>query len=335
VWVAGARLLVADTGQNRVFIWNQLPTTEFAPPDLVLGQPLAHGTGRNAGHHALASTLQYPSGLWSDGQRLVVADAWNHRVLIWHRFPTQPGQPADVVLGQADFESTQPNERGLGHPPTARSLHWPYGVFSDGQRLWVADTGNRRVLFYAQLPTTSHAAADAVIGKPSFGERDYENTEPVWPYAVRVGPAGQLLVADTQYYRALLWHDWRTASQRPADVLIGQPDFEANGQNQHRLAPAANTLSWVYDAAFYQDKLLVADTGNSRLLWFDAVPTASDTAAGNLLGHSAFDISSENATTRLGTDQQLYWPFSLSIAGATLAVADTGNHRIVLYTLAD
>nr|WP_210519053.1 hypothetical protein [Hymenobacter terricola] len=333
VWKVGPRLLVADTGQNRVFIWNQLPTTEFAEPDVVLGQTQLLDTGRNSGHQVEAGTLHYPSGLWSDGTRLVVADAWNHRVLIWHRFPTRHGQPADVVVGQADFAGNQPNEKGIGTAPSTHSLNWPYGVFSDGQRLWVADTGNRRVLFYDQIPTENHAAATAVIGKPTFTGRDYESDEPVWPYAVRVSPAGQLLIVDTQYYRALLWPDWRTAAERPAEVIIGQPDLAANGQNQYRLFPAENTLSWVYDAFFHQEKLLVADTGNSRLLWFDTVPTASNAAADNLLGHADFGISSENNTTRLGTDRQLYWPFSLCADGGTLAVADTGNHRIILYTL--
>ncbi len=333
VWLVGQRLLVADTGQNRVFIWNKLPTSEFAEPDVVLGQTETHATGRNAGHAAGASTLQYPSGLWSDGTRLAVADAWNHRVLLWHTFPTQTGQPADVVVGQADFHGNQPNEHGIGTSPTAQSLNWCYGVFSDGTRLWIADTGNRRVLRFDAWPTEHHAAADAVIGKPSFTERDYESDQPVWPYTVRVSPAGQLLVADTQYYRALLWHDWQTAGSRPADVLIGQPDVGANGQNQYRLFPAPNTLSWVYDAFFHRGQLLVADTGNSRLLWFNEVPTAHNTAADNLLGHTDFGISSENATTRFGTDRQLYWPFSLCAEEQILAVADTGNHRIILYTL--
>lgn len=334
VWTVSGRLLVADTGQNRVFIWLQLPTTEYAEPDLVLGQLEHADTGRNAGGIS-AATLQYPSGLWSDGERLVVADAWNHRVLIWNRFPTYSGQPADLVLGQPDFGQNQPNVGGIGTLPTAQSLNWPYGVFSDGERLFVADTGNRRVLVFNTVPTQSYTPADGVIGKPSFTERDYENHEPVWPYSVRVGPGGQLAIADTQYYRTLLWHNWQTALTRPdcwttADVLIGQPDFEANGQNQFRLAPAQNTLNWTYDAFFHKNGLFVADTGNSRLLWFDQVPTVSNTPADGLMGHANFQTSSENANSRFGTDGQLYWPFSICIDNQQLVIADTGNHRVVL-----
>ena len=125
------KLFVSDTGRNRIFIWNEIPKTEYQEPDIVLGQVDATETGRNAGGIATASTLHYPSGIWSNGTIVIVADAWNHRVLIWHSLPTQNGQPADVVLGQPDFESNQPNVSGIGNDPSAQTLNWPYGVFSD------------------------------------------------------------------------------------------------------------------------------------------------------------------------------------------------------------
>ncbi|MVM41593.1 hypothetical protein GO730_34500 [Spirosoma sp. HMF3257] len=333
VWTVGGRLMVSDTGQNRVFIWNQLPTTEFAEPDIILGQLDTEETGRNSGGQVGADTLQYPSGLWSDGERLIVADAWNHRVLIWNHFPTYHGQPADVVLGQVDFICNQPNGQGIGAAPTAQTLNWPYGVTSDGERLWIADTGNRRVLYYDHIPTQSYASATAVIGQLDFTERDYESANPVWPYSVKIGPKGQMAVVDTQYYRTLIWHDWRTAPNQPADVLIGQADFDSNGQNQYGLFPAKQTLSWTYDAHFYGNGLLVADTGNSRILWFDNIPTQHNQPADNLIGHASFATGSENANTRFGTDKQLYWPFSISTDGDQLVIADTGNHRIIIGSL--
>lgn len=338
VWVGGGRLFVSDTGQNRVFIWHTLPATEWAEPDVVLGQTDATETGRNAGGAVGADTLHYPSGVWSDGQRLVVADAWNHRVLIWHHMPTRHGQPADIVLGQPDFLSNQPNVRGIGAAPTERTLNWPYGVTSDGERLWIADTGNRRILYYESLPGASYAPASAVIGQLDFTERDYEPVNPVWPYSVKLGPTGQLAVADTQYYRVLLWHNWHTALGQSgcgttADVVIGQPDLTSNGANQYGLSPARQTLNWTYDAHFHGDGLLVADTGNSRLLWYRNVPTHHNPLADNLIGHASFGTGSENANTRFGTDKQLYWPFSICTEGNQLCIADTGNHRIIIATL--
>jgi hypothetical protein len=333
VFVRDNRLFVADTGRNRVFIWNKLPNDVHCEPDVVLGQGDADGTGRNAGGEVTSQTLQYPSGIWSDGQRLIVADAWNHRVLIWHRLPTRHGQPADVVLGQPGFDTNQPNAEKVGAAPTARSLNWPYGVFSDGQRLWIADTGNRRILFYESIPTENYATAQGVIGQPDFETRDYDNNNPIWPYSVKVGPDGTMAVTDTQYYRVLLWRDWRAAFSQCADAIIGQADIDSNGQNQFRPHPMPNSLNWCYDTCFFQGGILVADTGNSRVLRFDAIPELSNWPADGLIGKPDFFTGSEHAETVFGTEKNLYWPFSICTDEKLLAVADTGNHRIIFYDL--
>ncbi len=330
VHLLGNKLLVSDTGKNRVFIWNQIPTQEFQSPDVVLGQDIATGTGRNQGSKISASTMQYPSGLWSNGKILAVADAWNHRVLIWHNFPTQSGQPADVVLGQTDFLGNEPNQLGVGSTPSERTMNWPYGLTSDGEHLWVADTGNRRVLYYDQIPTENNAPADKVIGKDTFDDRDYDHQHAIWPYSVKLSPHGQLAITDTQYYRVLLWERWTDAFSQPASVIIGQPTWEANGQNQFGLFPQANTLNWCYDSCFDNTGLWVADTGNSRLLRFSELPQQHNQPADSLIGPKDFSTSSENAETINGTSNTLYWPFSISISGQTMALADTGNHRIVL-----
>ena len=330
IWISNKRLFVADTGQNRVFVWNEIPQDEYCEPDVVLGQSETDHTQRNAGDTANASSLQYPSGIWSDDKVLIVADAWNHRVLIWQEIPTKHGQPADIVLGQSDFDSNQPNANGIGAPPNSRTLNWPYGVHSDGEQLWVADTGNRRVLYYRQIPTASNTAADKVIGQKDFNEREYDNQNAIWPYSVRVNARGQMAITDTQYFRVLLWDDWKKSFEQQANYIIGQSAFENNGQNQFQLKPSSNSLNWCYDSFFQKDGIWVADTGNSRLLWFDQVPKENNLPAANLIGHDDFETGSENPNTVLGTESSLYWPFAVSINDKMMAIADTGNHRVIL-----
>lgn len=333
VYLVKNMLFVADTAQNRVFIWKTLPEDEHAKPDVVLGQSEEHDTSRNKGGKASASSLFYPSGLWSDGQMLIVADAWNHRVLIWKNIPSTDGQPADIVIGQPDFTSNQPNVEGISHDPTAASLNWPYGVYSDGHQLWIADTGNRRVLYYEHIPNNSFAKADKVIGKVGFDIRDYDNQDPIWPYSVKVGPHGQLAITDTQYYRVLIWNDWKKAFANKADVIIGQASFEGNGQNQYGWFPEANTLNWCYDTCFYKDGIWVADTGNSRLLWHPVIPKEHNAAAQNVIGQDNFTTGSENKNTIWSTEGSLYWPFQVCIENQTMVIADTGNHRIIINKL--
>ena len=330
VFLVNNKLFVADTAQNRLFIWNGLPEKEHQKPAVVLGQSTKSSTGRNESGKVGPSSLFYPSGIWSDGEKLIVADAWNHRVLIWLTMPVEDGQAADVVIGQADFESNDPNINGISTTPSAQSLNWPYGVFSDGQQLWIADTGNRRILYFKQIPTENFATADGVIGKPHFNERDYDHNNPIWPYSIKISDNGQLAITDTQYYRVLLWQDWKTAFYQKADVILGQESFEGNGQNQFNWFPKSNTLNWCYDTCFYKNGLWVADTGNSRILWHDRIPQSNNSEANNLLGQNDFDTGSENKNTIWSTEGSLYWPFQICIEQNTMVVADTGNHRVVI-----
>lgn len=333
VYTTHNHLLVSDTGRNRVFIWKKIPKTAYSEPDLILGQSDLSDTSRNSGGAVTAGTLHYPSGIWSNGNVLIVADAWNHRVLIWNSFPSQNAQPADIVLGQPDFESNQPNVQGIGANPSSQTLHWPYGVFSDGKSLWIADTGNRRVLFYQNLPSDNFQAADNVIGKPDFTTRDYENTEPIWPYSVKVSTNKQMVIADTQFYRNLIWDKAEYAFSTPANCIIGQVDFDASGQNQFGLFPSSKSLNWTYDACFYKNGLLVNDTGNSRILWFKEIPTENNAEATAVIGKRDFNTGSENKETLMGTSSSLYWPFSITTNNNQLLIADTGNHRIVITDL--
>ncbi|MGH1387888.1 hypothetical protein [Kordia sp.] len=333
VFVANNMLFVSDTGQNRVFIWNSIPTSEFKEPDVILGQEAIADSGRNSNSDVSSKTLHYPSGIWSDGKRLVVADAWNHRVLIWHTIPTTNAQPADVVLGQPNFENNQPNVKGQAANPEANTLNWPYGVFSDGKNLWIADTGNRRVLFFDSIPTENFVEADKVIGKLNFKTRDYENNEPIWPYSIKVSKKGVLAIADTQFYRVLVWNNKNDAFSKPANIIIGQDNFDNAGQNQFRLAPESNTLNWTYDACFYKDGILVNDTGNSRILVFNDIPKENNKNADALIGRPNFNISSEFKANMHGTSSAIYWPFSITTEGDKLFIADTGNHRLVICDL--
>ena len=77
------RLLLADTRNNRILIWNSLPTANTSP-DLVLGQgDLSSNTpGDDMGE------LNWPAGVAAGGGKVVVADTENNRLLIWNNFPS-------------------------------------------------------------------------------------------------------------------------------------------------------------------------------------------------------------------------------------------------------
>ena len=156
VWLTEDKLFVADAGHNRVLVWDGIPTENGAPADLVLGQATFEACSGGGG----ANGLNWPSDVWSDGDRVVVVDFSNHRVLIWNTFPTTNGQAADVVLGQEDMDAS-----GWSH--TASSFEYPSFLAFNGNQLFVGDCG-RRVLIWDTLPEENHAPADRVLGSPDF-----------------------------------------------------------------------------------------------------------------------------------------------------------------------
>ncbi|HEX5754644.1 MAG TPA: NHL repeat-containing protein [Archangium sp.] len=171
-FIGHGKVLVADSANNRVLIWNSTPTTNGAPADLVLGQrsfttctPNDSTGDGTMDATSSASTLFSPTGVWTDGIRLAVVDTANNRVLLWNSFPTGNGQAADLVLGQPGFTSRDT-------ATTATGLRIPSYIASTGLQLFVADSQNHRVLVWNQFPTTSGVAADVVLGQPNLTSAD-------------------------------------------------------------------------------------------------------------------------------------------------------------------
>ncbi len=122
--------------------------------------------------------MRGPQGVWVQGTRLFVADTQNHRVLIWNSIPTSNNQPADVVLGEPNF-NTAPPATVSDLPATATNLFSPVSVTSDGQRVYVTDLGHHRVLIWNSMPTQNGQAADVVVGQPTMtteGDNNYSGT---------------------------------------------------------------------------------------------------------------------------------------------------------------
>ena len=326
---ADGALWVADTGHHRLLGWPALPQRDHAPAEWLIGQPAFGREGRNAKGEVHGESLNVPTGVCACGEGLAVADAWNHRVLVWHRAPRRSHQPADVVIGQAELSGGLIN-RGADRP-AADTLYWPYGVFWDGARLWVADTGNRRVLRYDGLPRAHGQPADGVIGQPDFEHRD-ENAGRVsagslrWPHAVAFWQ-GRLCVADAGNNRVLMWAQEPQGRMAPCDTILGQAGEQALDHNRGEYYPTARSFNMPYGLAVHGDRLFVADTANSRVLRFDS-PLQPDAQA--LAGQPGFADKGDNRWQAAARDS-LCWPYALAMQGETCVVVDSGNNRVLLW----
>ncbi|UCD55140.1 MAG: hypothetical protein JSV93_06435, partial [Candidatus Omnitrophota bacterium] len=113
--------------------------------DVVIGQADFTSNTVNPGG-VKANTLYNLTSIFSDGKRLFIADLINHRVLIYNSIPTSNNASADVVIGQADFTSNSINQTGSTTVAGANTLYYPSGIFSNGERLFICDGYNNRVL---------------------------------------------------------------------------------------------------------------------------------------------------------------------------------------------
>ncbi|MBI4664566.1 MAG: PQQ-binding-like beta-propeller repeat protein, partial [Verrucomicrobia bacterium] len=147
----GNRLILADTYNNRVLIWNKLPQGNV-PPDLVLGQKNFNSNNPGRGR----DQLNWPVNVATDGKRIVVADTENHRILVWNQFPRENGVSADLIL--------QGGKPGEGIETTTKSnFHWPWGVWTDGEKLAITSTRGGRVLIWNRFPTEDNQPADLFL----------------------------------------------------------------------------------------------------------------------------------------------------------------------------
>jgi len=259
VVTAGKQLFMVDFDNSRVLIWNKLPTKTNTPADLVVGQP----DFTSSASATTQSGFDRPeNGLAVANGKLFIADRNNNRIMIWNSIPTTNGANADVVVGQPDFTSNgaATNQSGLGSEPE--------GVWSDGTRLAVADSGNNRVLIWNSVPTTNGAPADVVVGQSDFTSFDSPNP----PTAQSLNEPGdvtsdgkRLFVEDSRNNRILVYNTFPTSNNPAADIVLGEPDFTHNGGS----GTTAQTLNFPFGMSIIGKQLIVDDNGNNRFLIFN------------------------------------------------------------------
>ncbi|HEY0192414.1 MAG TPA: hypothetical protein VGC42_14945 [Kofleriaceae bacterium] len=331
-------LVVSDTGHHRLLVWKFRPRYDREPADFAIGQPNLTSSARNSGGSLVTgATLNVPSGVAAGAGAVAVADAGNHRVLIWRTPPIHANQPADVVLGQADRRGCLANRgRELPGPDTLQQC---CGVAICNGRLFVADTGNRRVLMWDGIPERDGTPADLVLGAASFDELPGDPAgEPASPARMR-GPhaiamwLGDLLVSDAGLHRVMGWRGFPREPGQACDYVLGQASATAVDATRGAFHPSAATLHMPYGMAVVGDRLAVADTGCSRLVGYARHARSTGAAARWLSGQRLFADKGDNRWGAPARDS-VCWPYAITASGDTAVVADSGNNRVLLWDLA-
>ncbi len=153
------KLIISDVLNNRVLIFNTIPTANYASADIVIGQN--DFTSNESG--IAANKFNFPMGVAiSRTGKLAITDFFNRRALIYNQLPINNTAQADIVLGQADFTSNNNNPIIEGEI-SLRDIALPRGIFWDAsENLLIIDPNLARVMVYGakdlEKPTINSSA---------------------------------------------------------------------------------------------------------------------------------------------------------------------------------
>ena len=340
-------LYIADVGNSRVLGYRYETQLKVgAVADIVLGQidffaNLAQGAGgRSTG-------MNQPTGLVCDSQgNLYVADTGNNRILRYPKPLTQPAGLAfpDMVIGQTSLSGKGANANGISATSLALAVgnvsHSGLAIDSAGN-LWVADTGNNRVLRYpvALLQKGQNGpAADLVLGQNDFtsrastvGQRGRTTkTSTVGPQGLSFDASGRLLVTDSAS-RVLVY---------PAGVATNGVAIRILGIDPSLTSASpvsAVSVSTPFGVAATGAGIVVADSADNRVLVFpsvDAWPAESQQfspTASAVIGQTSFTGFKANQGLGDASAGTLSFPVQVASSGSELYVADASNNRVLVY----
>ncbi|MGH8324124.1 MAG: NHL repeat-containing protein, partial [Steroidobacteraceae bacterium] len=272
--------------------------------------------------------------------RLYLADTANSRVLGYKDVTTfVNGGPADLVIGQPDFSSGACDEYDVA---SASRLCDPAGVAVDaGGKLYVADSGNARVLEYntpfagcGSFPCVG-GSANLVFGQgdsftSSFCDNGGVTADSLCdPVGVAVDAGNNLYVAD-QFDNRVLEYNTPLTSDTTADLVFGQGDsFTSKVSNIGGLS--ASSLSGPDGLAVDAGgNLYVADASNNRVLEYN-IPLTDGTTAAQVFGQGGSFISGDSNHGGLSASS-LSSPAEVAVdAAGDVYVADYSNNRVLEY----
>ena len=278
------KLAVTDRFNNRVLIWNTIPSSN-TPPDLVLGQ--ANFTTHNSGTGL--NNMDFPGQviITPDG-KVLVADSDNNRVLVWTSFPTSSGQTADYALPITNYVNFGDS--------------WPWGVWSDGTKVVVTATVAKAVLFWNSFPGPS-TSPDVVLTSSQVGTPRSILSDGNY---VMLGDenANGPCIGSNGTRSTHVWTSWPTSSRDPDACIDNWLAGTIHDSKIYGIAAGGETM-YFYDELFtstqelqvnvkianpgeghrwaggddggatvVDGKLFVAEYNGNRISVFDTIPTS-------------------------------------------------------------
>ncbi len=217
------------------------------------------------------------------------------------------GMNATYVIGDGsgsqDFTSREPGTSASTFRTGPKGIH----LDATNNRLFVADSGNHRVLIFNVDPTTKlpvDYTADNVLGQADFTSGSLNrggspaSTTVASPVGLAYDSTNQFLFISEGGNNRVIVYDVNSITDGEGALYVyGQADFTSISSNRGG-SIAATGLSAVDDIEFdnTNDRLFVSDRANNRVLVWDTsdIATGDNGAADNVLGQANFTSGSAN-----------------------------------------
>ena len=273
------------------------------------------GTGEEGfsgdGGPAVSAQLSGPNGVAVDGAgNLYIADTGNHRI----RRVNPSGTITTIAgIGGNGFS-------GDGGPAGTARLSSPSGLALDAAgNLYIADTGNHRI---RRVDPSGTITTVAGTGQPGFSGDGGPavSAQLTAPKGVSVDGSGNVYIADQEDLRIR-----RVDPSGTITTFAGTGEWGYSGDNGPAVQARLRRPDGV--AVDGSGNLYIADTWNRRIRRVDPSGTIT-----TLAGTGEWGFSGDKGPA---VQARLRNPDGVAVDGSgNLYIADTGNHRIRIVTLA-
>ncbi|MBI2330261.1 hypothetical protein HYU94_02640 [Candidatus Daviesbacteria bacterium] len=358
VWTDGEKLAVAATGSQSVLIWKTFPIQSNQPADIVLDLPNYFGTPRTLGsdgtnlvvgdHNAKPADSRQGTFFWKtfpikntepdffraggtllwgptvtkNGKLIGISD----QIHIWNSFPQSQTEEPDLSIGAL------PN--GSGYDFGGMQAGDGSSLVMIGDRLYVSLSNGNKIVGFKKMPQRKDQKPDFAIGSPDINTNtlltNYFLTNP------QVATDGKSLIAGSTFggLRLYIW------KQIP-DEDGAKPDFVYNlnfapnyiGIIDGKLMAAGDQITAVWN------KVPLDGEEPDQIIRGEINP-ASFAGGGEYIAlkRGEFEIAIyRKSDTGLKTPLKIIGrgfvnlPEGALVSWGKLFVADTGNHRVLIW----